>query len=140
MKIYIYGGYSVENNKPSSSLFVLNLSGLGGWNSPAVTGALPRTRCGHSAVLSGKNMFVFGGIDGDPESNDSSLLLNDLHCLAVDRCAWSKPRFTGEPPPPMMGHSCVMTGVEAIFFGGKTASGPTSALYSFHTGNLYYIS
>ena len=38
----------------------------------------------------------------------------------------------------MMGHSCVMTGVEALFFGGKTAAGPTSALYTFHTGKVMH--
>eukprot|EP00058_Branchiostoma_floridae_P003737 XP_002589225.1 hypothetical protein BRAFLDRAFT_74617 [Branchiostoma floridae] len=70
------------------------------WYKPLVMGDSPTPRSGHSAVLLGERLVVFGGWDAPVCYNDVSIL--DL-CL-MD---WTQPEVTGKPPAPRSWHTAV---------------------------------
>lgn len=75
----------------------------------------PSPRSGHSAVLHGSNMYVFGGKD------DDSNKLNDLWVFNYNDQIWEelKPDFGLSPPPlPRSGHSACLYGDIMCVFGG----------------------
>ncbi|KAI7865208.1 uncharacterized protein EV154DRAFT_432980 [Mucor mucedo] len=65
----------------------------------------------HSANLIGEYLYVFGGCD-------VKVCFNTLYVLDMDTLTWSKPRTSGQAPPPCRAHSC--TTVEREVGGKKT--------------------
>ncbi|GAA5809710.1 hypothetical protein MFLAVUS_003123 [Mucor flavus] len=63
----------------------------------------------HSANLIGEYLYVFGGCD-------IKMCFNTLYMLDMDTLTWSKPRTSGQSPPPCRAHSC--TTVEREIGGG----------------------
>ncbi|KAG0741903.1 hypothetical protein G6F57_006171 [Rhizopus arrhizus] len=76
----------------------------------------------HTANLIGENLYVFGGCD-------MKACFNTLYVLDMDTLTWTKPRTTGQVPPPCRAHSC--TTVERVLGPGKRSY----SLYVFGGGD-----
>eukprot|EP00058_Branchiostoma_floridae_P003749 XP_002589237.1 hypothetical protein BRAFLDRAFT_120761 [Branchiostoma floridae] len=102
-ELFVFGGvFPNPNPDPdgcSNEVFVYS-SATESWYKPLVMGDSPTPRSGHSAVLLGERLVVFGGWDAPVCYNDVSIL--DL-CL-MD---WTQPEVTGKPPAPRSWHTAV---------------------------------
>ena len=90
------------------------------WRPVDYLGTPPSPRSGHSCVLHGSEMLVFGGGEGW-----GGHCFNDLHSGHVDvksgSIVWVRPSSTGTPPPPRSGHSASLVGERMFVFGGGDA-------------------
>lgn len=104
---------------PSSRLAQLT-DALLEWRPVDYLGTPPSPRSGHSCVLHGSEMLVFGGGEGW-----GGHCFNDLHSGHVDvksgSIVWVRPSSTGTPPPPRSGHSASLVGERMFVFGGGDA-------------------
>jgi len=81
-------------------------------------------RTGHSAVLHGDAMLVFGGRSGSDGSMNDLWALNLSHsapqwetrCSSLQYLLWGQ---CSSPPPVRYGHSAVLFGTRMVVFGGK---------------------
>ncbi|TBU41845.1 galactose oxidase, partial [Dichomitus squalens] len=104
--------------KYDNGLYFLNLVSRE-WTRITVSGAAPKGRIGHSVVMIGPKIYVFGGeADGR--------LFNDLWCFdlstLVSKPAWEQielPKGAGDKPAPRSGHICVAYKDQLIIFGGS---------------------
>ena len=62
---------------------------------------MPEARMGHSAVLSGDALIIFGGRISPAQP------LNDLWSLHLPTCTWRRIQCRGSPPPPRFRHTAV---------------------------------
>ena len=104
---YIWGGYPYCN-----ALYAFDVD-THGWFKPEVSGSVPLARYGHSACLSGKVMYVFGG---HTQLTGST---NDIYKLDTAAMVWSFIDAGGTPPPASEGHSATIIGTKMFVFGGK---------------------
>lgn len=81
------------------------------WAQPRRTGTPPSPRNGHSMVLIGLHLFVFGG-------GDENLSFNDLHTLQVSSMVWDKPVVHGTLPSSRSRHTATVVGANMVVFGG----------------------
>ncbi|KAJ1633381.1 hypothetical protein T492DRAFT_547026 [Pavlovales sp. CCMP2436] len=88
------------------------------WSRPPRTPSNPppMEREGHTAVVIGRSMVIFGGTWVDED--DASRYLNDVHCLDTGRNWWSRPDTLGTPPIEREGHSACAVGRSMLVFGG----------------------
>ena len=116
--------------------------GLPAWVRLNPAGSPPSPRSGHTALVIGTNVLVFGG--GEGWGNDS---FADLFLLELRGMQWVRPATTGQPPPARSGHSAVVVGGGAgvgrapppsmLVFGGSNARRALNDVYvlcsrSFH--------
>lgn len=93
------------------------------WSTPAIDGDPPSARGGHSAVLAGEMLFVFGGHYFG--SQGKFVYLNDLHRLDLAASAWGEVVFPKRDdvvlPRPRYNHSALLLngGSRMFVFGGK---------------------
>ncbi|CAO3595162.1 unnamed protein product [Absidia cylindrospora] len=89
----------------------------------------------HTSNLIGEHLYVFGGCD-------IKACFNSLYILDMDTLTWSKPRTTGDIPPPCRAHSCttvehdVGNGRRVLFlyvFGGGDGPNYFNNLYVLNT-------
>lgn len=93
------------------------------WSRAITYGRSPsRPLRAHSSNLVGEYLYVFGGCD-------MKACFNALYILDMDTLTWSRPRTTGQIPPPCRAHSC--TTVERDLGGGKKSY----SLYVFGGGD-----
>ncbi|KAG1260326.1 hypothetical protein G6F68_007517 [Rhizopus microsporus] len=93
------------------------------WSRAMTYGKYPtRPLRAHTANLIGEYLYVFGGCD-------MKTCFNTLYVLDMDTLTWSKPRTTGQAPPPCRAHSC--TTVERVLGPGKKSY----SLYVFGGGD-----
>lgn len=76
---------------------------------------IPCGRCGHTAVLNGTSILIFGGFDGKK-------WLNDMHSFDTTSLVWTQPRVLGQAPIPRQYHSAVYSNNKMFIFGGYTGS------------------
>jgi len=88
------------------------------WSRPPRTpsNSPPMEREGHTAVVVGHRMLVFGGTWVDEE--DKSRYLNDVHVYDATRNWWSQPDVLGTPPIEREGHTASSIGRNMLVFGG----------------------
>lgn len=88
----------------------------------------PGRRYGHSAVLHGRTLVVFGG--KDPEDK---VLYNDVWAFDLDRRVWTLLASRSKIQPlPRYGASAALSGDERLLiFGGSTSQGRTNDLWEF---------
>lgn len=86
------------------------------WVRPSFTGTPPAPRTGHSAVLLGSRMFIFGG-------GNAVRSLNDLHILDISTMTWSRPSDAGALPTARAGHAVCAAGEYMLLFGGAKSDG-----------------
>ncbi|KAG1683126.1 hypothetical protein DVH05_016792 [Phytophthora capsici] len=111
------------------------------WSMPTLEGKSPSARGGHSAVLAGTQLLIFGGHYFG--SAGGFVYLNDLHRLDLGTSSWAEVVFPKEQPnrrqqidegdiepqivlpAPRYGHSALLlNGGERMFiFGGRGAQG-----------------
>ena len=83
------------------------------WERPKLQSVQPSGRHGHSAVVAGDGMLVFGGY--------SSASHNDMWRLDLIDFEWQALAPKGTPPCPRWRHTAVMTDVGGMYvFGGNT--------------------
>jgi len=75
----------------------------------------PSARFGHTSIVYGKYMLLFGG-------KTSSGPCNELHMFHTDNRQWSSPRCDGPKPAARYHHSSSVIGNEMYVFGGKSGN------------------
>jgi len=113
-EVYTYGGLAHEGE------FVTNIyrwSGRGACYEVPATATepevgLPPGRYGHSAVVHGDHLYVFGG-------QGQFGCLNDLWVFDFVRCSWTMIDVVGDPPPARTGHCMCISDNVVFIFGGK---------------------
>ncbi|GBC06482.1 hypothetical protein RclHR1_06870013 [Rhizophagus clarus] len=114
--LIVFGG-KLENieEKPDYNLYVLNI-GTKEWTKPSIKGVTPLGRHGHTSVLVGSMMYVFGGCIDGCYLND--LVAFDTKFLDFNEGSWEFIDPIGESPPGRSGHiSCAYKGRIYIFGG-----------------------
>ncbi|RUS29259.1 hypothetical protein BC938DRAFT_480867 [Jimgerdemannia flammicorona] len=108
----IFGGEPRNpDEKCDENLYVLNIN-TKQWARPQIDGNLPHGRFGHSAVIFGSRMYIFGGqVDGH--------YLNDLIAFDVTTLESSAPRW------------------EFIVAGNEGPFGRTGHISAYHGGKIY---
>ncbi|KDN45729.1 galactose oxidase [Tilletiaria anomala UBC 951] len=100
------------------------------WSRAPVHGTVPkRAFRAHTANLVEEVLWLFGGCD-------SKGCFRELWCFDTETMCWSKPKVTGDVPPPRRAHSsCMMDRMLFVFAGGD---GPHyfNDLYVFDTVSL----
>ena len=81
------------------------------WAQPQRYGIPPSPRNGHTMVLVGMQLYVFGG-------GDETVSYNDVHTLHVGTMTWEKPVVHGTLPSPRSRHSATAVGNNMVVFGG----------------------
>ena len=113
-EVYTYGGLAHEGEFVTS---VYRWSGRGACYEVTATASdpdigVPPGRYGHTAVVKGDSLYVFGG-QGQFGS------LNDLWVFDFVACTWTLMDVIGDPPPQRTGH-CMCISDDVLFvFGGK---------------------
>ncbi|CAG8591359.1 13372_t:CDS:10 [Funneliformis caledonium] len=114
--LLVFGG-KLENieDKPDYNLYVLNKE-TKKWTKPSIKGVTPLGRFGHTVVLIGSIMYIFGGCIDDYYLND--LVAFDTKYLDNNEAHWEFIDPANEPPPGRTGHiSCAYKGKIYIFGG-----------------------
>eukprot|EP00297_Palpitomonas_bilix_P005055 CAMPEP_0113875200 /NCGR_PEP_ID=MMETSP0780_2-20120614/4800_1 /TAXON_ID=652834 /ORGANISM="Palpitomonas bilix" /LENGTH=645 /DNA_ID=CAMNT_0000861143 /DNA_START=98 /DNA_END=2035 /DNA_ORIENTATION=+ /assembly_acc=CAM_ASM_000599 len=91
-----------------------NEGGGGGrweWTVEATTGTAPAGRRGHSAVMWGSKMIIYGGQDG-------MNFLNDLFVCDLSIQQWTAVNFDGNAPPPRSYHIAQLHNDKVYIYGG----------------------
>ncbi len=110
-KTIIFGGYDGTSYLGDGATLATGMwAPLGG--SPS-----PEARVGHTAVLVGTRMIVFGGDQG------ASAILGSGWSYDISGNAWSA---LPSAPAPRTHHSAVVAGTSMIIWGGDTPGGPTN--------------
>ena len=73
------------------------------WRTPLATGTFPSQRGGHSAVLCGHRMVVFGG--HFHKGNGKFEYLKDVHVLNLETLRWRTKKCGGDVPKARYGHT-----------------------------------
>ncbi len=81
------------------------------WAQPQRYGIAPSPRNGHTMVLIGMHLYVFGG-------GDETVSFNDVHTLHTGTMTWDKPVVHGQLPSPRSRHSATAVGANMVVFGG----------------------
>lgn len=108
-----FGGhfFSGESFTYLNETWVLDLK-TSSWQQIRCSGETPSPRYGHSAVVVGSSMIIFGGKGlGDH-------LYRDLYSLDLLSWEWQQLRPISPPPPPRMYHASVSIGNKMVVFGG----------------------
>ena len=116
-RVIVFGGRDIYlGGSPSySDTWELSLAGTPAW-SPITAAGGPTARFGHSAVMNGTRMMVFGGFPGSPSAEMRQLNLGGSS-------TWS-PVTLGTPAPAgRLGHTAVFKASNSTMtlFGGGTA-------------------
>lgn len=120
--------------KYDNALYFLNLVSRE-WTCIHVTGAAPHGRIGHSVVMIGPKVYVFGG-EADGE------YFNDLWCFdlstLVSKPRWQQielPKGVTDRPSPRSAHICVAYKDQLVIFGGIDGKSHYNDTWVFDTMN-----
>jgi N-acetylneuraminic acid mutarotase len=106
--MYIFGGFVLGSRTNSIYKYTFQTST---WDHMQIFGHMPQKRSGHSAVVHGTTMVVFGGKD---EENNK---LNDIWLFHFDTHRWEE-IVVEEPPLSRSGHSSCIYKDFLVIFGG----------------------
>lgn len=81
------------------------------WAQPQKHGIAPSPRNGHTMVLIGVHLYIFGG-------GDETVSFNDVHTLHTATITWDRPVVHGQMPSPRSRHSATAVGPNMVVFGG----------------------
>ena len=97
------------------------------WKSESdMEGLMPTPRGGHSAVLIGRFMYVFGGC------NTTQHCFNDLHTYNTASKTWQRLNSTGNLPSARGDHISVSLGTKILLFGGTFRGLEYNDLYEYN--------
>ncbi|KAJ3451244.1 kelch domain-containing protein [Anaeramoeba flamelloides] len=109
-KMWIFGGYNGQIQ--SNEIFYFNFE-TNEWCNPLKTyGQKPEERAGHTAVVVGDKMIVFGGY------NRTLSYMNDIFEYDFKKNLWTKPKVVGKKPKVRSLHTCVVYQNDLYIFGG----------------------
>ncbi|XP_020661262.3 leucine-zipper-like transcriptional regulator 1 isoform X1 [Pogona vitticeps] len=123
--MYMYGGY-IDIRGASQEFWALCFD-TKQWTPVSATsyGGSPGPRHGHSAVVYGKGMYLFGGLMRLSEQKD-------FWKWDFTATTWSSIRRS-QGPPKMVGHSALIFEDSMLLFGGGVSnSRPNSTLWKYH--------
>ena len=104
------GGLQGANIVPDPRVHFLDIT-THTWTSHLCGGSAPSPRQGHSMVVVGQKLFVFGGMGG-------STFYGDLYILDLTQLTWSCPDTAGPPPLARASHGVACVGSRMYVFGG----------------------
>lgn len=107
--LLVFGGFDGHNR--FNDLRELHLRERRWNNISAVRSTVPRSRFGHTAVIYGHSMYIFGGWDG----HDT---LQELFEYNVSSNMWIQLPLRGTPPRARYRHTAVVCGDAMFTFGG----------------------
>ena len=132
--LIVFGGTS-STSQCLADVHVLSLS-TGFWSSPQCSGAIPRARANHAAVMWGPNLLlVFGGCD--PKA--AGRFMNDVFVLDTVTFTWHCLSVVGTPPAPRYWHTMVSLQGKAVVFGGSNATQTFDRLFTISSDWTRYI-
>lgn len=103
--------------------------GTNTWIPTAIGGNVPSARLGHSAVWTGSEMIIWGGL------NTGVGFFNTGGKFTPGTNSWGAVTSVSNAPALRSGHTAIWTGTEMIVWGG---TGPGSSNYTFYnTGGRY---
>jgi len=91
------------------------------WRTPLATGTFPSARGGHTAVLYGHQIIIFGG--HYHKGAGKFQYLNDMHILNLESLKWRCKKPSGDIPKPRYGHTATIFGNSMYVFGGRGKKG-----------------
>lgn len=137
-RVVVFGGkFTPPDNNESAEFryndtLVLNTN-IMEWSSKAVKGEVPLGRAGHSAVLIGYDLYIFGG-------ENMSLYLNDLYALNTMTWQWRRIEpITTTKPCPRINFASAAVGWNMLVFGGWSGTTDLNDLFLFDTGNREWL-
>lgn len=105
------------------------------WSRPAVTGAIPGARDGHSACVMENRMYVFGGYE-----EQADRFSQDVHMLDFDTMQWQYVYTRGLPPQWRDFHSATALGTRMYIWGGRGDSqGPYHSQREVYCNRIAYL-
>jgi hypothetical protein len=100
------------------------------WSRVPVHGSIPkRSFRAHTANLADEIMWLFGGCDAKG-------CFREVWCFDTETMCWSKPKITGDLPPPRRAHSATMVDKRLYVFAGGDGPHYFNDLYVFDTVSL----
>jgi len=137
-KLLVVGGFIRDDEDPEMTVIQLDVVNQV-VETVATIGTAPCVRGGHTAVVVGNRLIVFGG----EQSQQGDGPLNDLHILNLPSKEWTEPIVSGEVPASRVGHaSCVLDSTLFIFGGTTTTKDGKvnylSDLHSLDTRKLFW--
>ena len=114
----VFGGRAAKG-KYLKDMWLLDMSrSTFAWTRISSATAPPSPRFGHSAVLVGNHIVIFGG-------NDGQRSFDELWLFSVPSMTWQRPRTAGPPPSPRYNHSCELLpdGRLMVFAGYASGAG-----------------
>ncbi|HPR63126.1 MAG TPA: kelch repeat-containing protein, partial [Thermoanaerobaculia bacterium] len=116
-EMIIWGGYTILNGKnyPLNTGARYNPSvGLSGSWIPMSTYNAPTSRLRHTAVWTGNEMIIWGGLDRDNRTNSGG-----RYDPVTD--TWTETEISGAPDP-RYGHTAIWIGSEMVVWGGEVCT------------------
>ncbi|TKR87724.1 hypothetical protein L596_012078 [Steinernema carpocapsae] len=98
------------------------------WKVVEACGKIPPARDGHSAVMVGDNMYIFGGFE-----EDFQRFSNETYCFNITSGKWTELMTVGDPPQHRDFHTSVVIKNKMFVFGGR---GDHSG--QFHSNQDFY--
>ena len=111
-----FGGHFYKDKKVGyqylNDTHILDLNGSR-WVKPKIEGTPPKPRYGHTAVLAGSRILIFGG------KGSGKKVYRDLHALDPVKMTWYQGPDGAGAPVARFGHSSTLVGGNKMFvFGG----------------------
>eukprot|EP00301_Raphidiophrys_heterophryoidea_P002266 c11061_g1_i3.p1 GENE.c11061_g1_i3~~c11061_g1_i3.p1 ORF type:complete len:1007 (-),score=267.88 c11061_g1_i3:703-3723(-) len=114
-QMFVFGGYSLKSGY-SNDLSVLDTSSLE-WIIPYVSGERPAERVGHSMIVVGNKVFVYGGSNRDTQYNDMYV----LDVTNIMSLRWTSPQLArSHDQHPRYMHTATAIGGKIFIFGGAS--------------------
>ncbi|CAG8759978.1 8625_t:CDS:2, partial [Dentiscutata erythropus] len=123
-EIFIFGG--IFQGQTTNEVYVIETSSLNVHNI-ITSGDIPSPRTGHTHVIMGSIMIVFGGLTLEQKMDDN------LYVLDIATKKW-KQLSVQSPPRGRHGHSITVIGTKIYIFGGQTEEGYSNELIVFDMG------
>lgn len=117
--LVIFGGHFYEGQETGfkylNDTYVLDVNSSR-WIKPKISGTPPPPRYGHSSILAGSRIIIFGG-------KGSKCVFRDLHALDPVTMTWYQGPEGGGAPSARFDHSSnLVGGTKMIVFGGWNGS------------------
>jgi len=131
-KVYVFGGFNVSHDLNDLWRFDIKKNQ---WRVIVPRSDLPPARDRHSMVSTNKNLYVFGGYNGN--------FLNDLYSYNFAENAWSLVQTTAPGtlgPTPRRSHSAAMGGNRMYVYGGNDGVQTFDTLWSIDFGSAQWQS
>lgn len=122
--IFLHGGHN--GNVWLDDLFILDTLNMI-WNKISFTNTdIPSARACHTLSKINRQLYMFGGYDGQK-------CYNDIEIFDTDNKTWSKPIVSGKVPLARNAHSITVVGKNLFLFGGHSGNKHLKDLHIFNT-------